>query len=315
MTLALLSILTLSIAGGCSDDFTGAEVVCRKGDTRECLGPGACKGAQECTATGSGFQPCQCGDSANQGGGGQGANPADLGAGANSGGRASTTTGGTSSAGGSGDSTVGGEATVGGGTGVGGTGGIEGDCSPIGNVGCSRDQNCALDVDRSTCVNAGTKAELSACELTSECAPGLFCQLNNCVKGCGAPSDCTAADPSRQCGIGISRPDLGIPVLGSCVRPCDVLTQDCPAGQACYIGSCLAPIAAGGPDKECISPTQCAKGLDCLTDLDGDTAPDCSRYCSTTAQNPCGQGFTCHPLEEAFPSLPATWGICIITGT
>ena len=309
--LGLLSVLTLSIASGCGDDFSGTEVVCHKGDTRECLGPGACKGAQECTATGSGFQPCQCGDNASEGGGG-GTPPAEANSGTGNGGTSSTMRGGAPSAGGSHDSSLGGDTSMGGGDGEGGTGGPQYECSPIGNVGCSATQNCSLDTGEPSCVTAGTKPQLSACDMTSDCAPGLFCQVHNCVKVCGATGDCAGSGASSKCGIGMPRPELGLPILGSCVRPCDVLAQDCPAGQACYLGSCLVPVVAGVVDTECDSATKCAKGLDCLVDLDRDTAPDCSKYCSLSAQKPCADGFACYPLSDVFTGLPADWGICTV---
>lgn len=46
--------------------------VCQTGDTRTCLGPGACVGAQSCLSDGSGYGDCDCG-SAGAGGSGGGA--------------------------------------------------------------------------------------------------------------------------------------------------------------------------------------------------------------------------------------------------
>ncbi len=39
----------------------GAEQLCIPGVTLECLGPGACRGAQACLADGRGYGPCDCG--------------------------------------------------------------------------------------------------------------------------------------------------------------------------------------------------------------------------------------------------------------
>ncbi|HTV22372.1 MAG TPA: hypothetical protein VMG12_26975, partial [Polyangiaceae bacterium] len=36
--------------------------VCVPGVTQECLGPGACRGAQACSADGNGYEPCDCGN-------------------------------------------------------------------------------------------------------------------------------------------------------------------------------------------------------------------------------------------------------------
>lgn len=41
----------------------GVEQLCIPGVTLECLGPGACRGAQACLADGRGYGPCDCGSS------------------------------------------------------------------------------------------------------------------------------------------------------------------------------------------------------------------------------------------------------------
>jgi hypothetical protein len=40
---------------------TRMEVACTPGETRECVGPAACKGGQSCLPDRSGFGPCDCG--------------------------------------------------------------------------------------------------------------------------------------------------------------------------------------------------------------------------------------------------------------
>jgi hypothetical protein len=311
VTLGFLSILTLSVAGGCSDDFVGAEMVCHKGDTRECLGPGACQGAQECTATGSGFQPCKCGDGANQGGGGRGSDPTGGSSGANLGGTASTPRGGAAGADGGAPVVQGGAGGAVSEAGAGGATAPQYECSPIGNVGCSATQNCDLDTAEPTCVQAGTKPLTSICAATSECAPGLLCLFHNCVKACGTLADCKGADASSRCGVSIPFPKAGLPLVGGCVKDnCDVLTQDCPAGQTCYLGSCLTTAEPGGQGDACETFTECGKGLDCLlTNDSGDRG--CGKYCDSTAQNPCGQGFDCGQLQGAIAGVPAKWGVCV----
>lgn len=308
---SLLGISVVVLFGNCSSkdrDFSASGsageaplTVCRDGDTRECLGPGACRGAQECNATGSGFQPCRCGDGAAQGGdGGQGSTVVPT-SGANTGGT-STTPGGASAVGGTAEPTPGGAA---GEAGAGGAG-TPYACSPFDNEGCTASQNCGFDSGEAACINAGTTPQLGACVGTSECAPGLLCQFRNCVKACDVTEDCAAAGASLKCGLG--RGYAGFPLMvGSCARNCDVLKQDCPAGQACYLGSCLTVVSAGSQGAACEAATQCAKGLDCLG---GREFPNCNRYCSTTAQDPCGQGFSCYPLADSFPGLPGAWGLC-----
>lgn len=51
---SMSSILTVAI---CSEPAA----VCRLGDTRSCLGPGQCAGAQMCLESGAGFGHCDCG--------------------------------------------------------------------------------------------------------------------------------------------------------------------------------------------------------------------------------------------------------------
>ena len=41
----------------------GSVGVCRPGETQTCVGAGACKGGQACKSDGTGFEPCDCGDS------------------------------------------------------------------------------------------------------------------------------------------------------------------------------------------------------------------------------------------------------------
>lgn len=108
--LTLLTPLWL-IASACGSDEGGdTDAKCAQGDTRACLGPGQCNGAQSCTADGT-WSACDCGGSGGAGG-----------------------TGGTggSSTGGSGGAGTGGAA---GGDGSAGTGGSAGDASADGAGG------------------------------------------------------------------------------------------------------------------------------------------------------------------------------------
>jgi hypothetical protein len=304
--------LAFGMAAGCGDDESKTFDACIDGDTRECLGPAACKGAQACKPDGSGFEPCTCGT---DGAGGDGNEPVPGGGGAamNAGGMSTgaTDAGGAPGIAGSGEPPLGGSATEGGAAGAGGKA-PQWDCHLVGNVGCDATHNCSIDggVDPE-CVLAGTKQVLEKCNNTTECAPGLSCHLNNCLKVCGETEDCQTQDGAIKCGLGYNNEEFGFGAIGGCVTSCDVLAQNCPAGQACYLGSCMTPTLALAEGAECGFGTDCAKGLDCLLDRDGDSAPDCSKYCSTAVvSDQCGVGFACYPLNEAFPTLPATWGVC-----
>lgn len=70
--LALLTPLWL-IASACGSDSGGddASGKCQQGDTRACLGPGQCNGAQSCNADGN-WAACDCGGSGGAGGSGGG---------------------------------------------------------------------------------------------------------------------------------------------------------------------------------------------------------------------------------------------------
>lgn len=49
------------VPGAVVDAGLGSGRVCGSGDTRACVGPGACAGGQTCLADSSGFGPCDCG--------------------------------------------------------------------------------------------------------------------------------------------------------------------------------------------------------------------------------------------------------------
>jgi hypothetical protein len=49
-------------ARGTPSDVPEPDRLCIPGVTQECLGPGACRGAQACLADGNGYGPCDCGN-------------------------------------------------------------------------------------------------------------------------------------------------------------------------------------------------------------------------------------------------------------
>lgn len=69
------------IATDCSTDATSSNAACSAGDTRECVGPGACRGAQLCAS--DAWSRCDCGRPHSGGGpgaGGEGGGVAGMGA-------------------------------------------------------------------------------------------------------------------------------------------------------------------------------------------------------------------------------------------
>ncbi len=111
----ILGCLALSFAASCS-----CGKVCNTGDTRTCVGPGQCNGAQACLADGTGYAECNCGGS----GGGRAGGSGTAGGNTAGGGAAGGNTAGGATAGGAtaGGATAGG-ATAGGATAGGATAG------------------------------------------------------------------------------------------------------------------------------------------------------------------------------------------------
>lgn len=71
-TLAVLLASAASAACGSNEQETQPGKACNVGDTRPCVGPGACQGGQSCIADGSGFGPCDCGTAGTGGASGDG---------------------------------------------------------------------------------------------------------------------------------------------------------------------------------------------------------------------------------------------------
>ena len=93
---------------------------------------------------------------------------------------------------------------------------------------------------------------------------------------------------------------------------CNLLTQDCQAGEGCYVvdNDGHTDCMTAGTITEGVSCGQtadavCAPGLDCL----GTSAATltCYKICATNGSVACAQGQTCqHPSF-----YPATSGICV----
>jgi alpha-tubulin suppressor-like RCC1 family protein len=130
-------------AGAQDHPSTGGSsgTVCTRGDTRTCVGPGGCRGAQACLRDGSGWDACDCGAGTAGAAGSASAGSAGQ---ATGGGVATGGTGGGSSGGTGGGSSGGTGGGSSGGTGGGSSGGTGGGSSGTGGSGgCS----ASLDTD------------------------------------------------------------------------------------------------------------------------------------------------------------------------
>lgn len=88
---------------GGSSGSAGNSAICSPGDTRTCVGPGACQGGQSCGANGT-WSACDCGGGGASGGGGTASGGTGGSPSGGGGGQAGTGPGGQAGAGGSGGS-------------------------------------------------------------------------------------------------------------------------------------------------------------------------------------------------------------------
>jgi len=95
--LVLASGMLLALLGGCGGSDSGGSQLCNPGDTRECVGPGSCRGAQACAPDGMSWSECDCGS--NEGAGGESGDSSDAAAGESGSGAIETSSGGTGSGG------------------------------------------------------------------------------------------------------------------------------------------------------------------------------------------------------------------------
>jgi len=94
-----------------------------------------------------------------------------------------------------------------------------------------------------------------------------------------------------------------------CTR-CDLVAQDCSAGQGCYPAGgeetvCATSSQNLGEDAPCQNPFDCAPGFACVGTAFGDR---CKRMCNRPAGTNCGGGQTCVAVT-GFPSNPPV-GVC-----
>lgn len=188
------------------------------------------------------------------------------------------------------------------------------DCNPVTNTGCEAGENCSVGdaEDNLYCLPAGDIAPFGDCsDDPSACSRGLCLGTETeatCMLFCDQNSDCP---DNRPCNIGLQGSDFTF--CGDIPVSCNVLTQDCPGGEACYIISQAgdtdcSPSNGKATGATCGFLNDCAAGNLCLGSGASGT---CTKVCDTAA-NPstCPQGQTCQGLGIAGSTL----GACAAAG-
>jgi hypothetical protein len=175
---------------------------------------------------------------------------------------------------------------------------------------CAGAAGCYLSQKGAVCLPPGQLLDGAACHYTNDCRPGSGCVVIDAQTTC-APL-CDLAEPFSDGGCEVACPETfgevsGVPGVGFCAEekqpvPCDLLLQDCPAGQGCYYGgdgvSCHPTAADLGAGEACQYANGCAAGLICVNGA-------CHELCAP--QTP-----ECPPARPACDELPdvAGAGVC-----
>lgn len=172
-------------------------------------------------------------------------------------------------------------------------------CDPVRQLGCDS-RNCVVDsMDRLTCANSGTTQQFQRCSSASSCVRGLICNYGTCLKPCCSTTDC---NPGDVCGIAPTN------LIGSCVRPCNWPSQECPGASTCYPISSTQSLCYSSGSIEVGSPCRTEGTLQCTT---GAVCFDgiCRQMCSTSSPT-CSAG-RCMSARVEFPEFPSSFGICV----
>jgi hypothetical protein len=161
---------------------------------------------------------------------------------------------------------------------------------------------------------------------TDDCGVGFIClnfddELNGaCTEFCNPDDECSS-------GKGLCDPSVNEGILPICLLTCDPLSQNCPAGQACYGDQslpdfiCFVPDPKDSPGTEnafCAYTNQCLAGFHCVdpaTAVNCDPGADgcCTPFCDITEDpGPCEDGESCVAFYEDPPPQYMDVGICVI---
>jgi hypothetical protein len=182
-------------------------------------------------------------------------------------------------------------------------------CQPAPQSGCSAGKKCTDFQGNSRCAPDGNVPEGGACVAESgvdDCVAGTICQQGLCARICTlGTSDCAC---SRLSGLFQDNQNIG-----TCAPSCDLLAQQCPAGQGCYFvsatsGTCAT--AGGTPvGGTCQFTNQCVPGASCAIQYQDVMQPECAQHCDPNMPS-CGANQQCALLGEPTPGT-TTAGICI----
>jgi hypothetical protein len=173
-------------------------------------------------------------------------------------------------------------------------------CGLWAQCGCPVGQGCAVDGAGSLeCVETGTARQGESCADTP-CDAGYFCLADD---SCAAYCDDDHPCPEGSACIVELQDWEGWPLATLCwgQSGCDLLAQDCGAGQSCALvegdpgTDCVSPGAATVGDA-CTYADDCVAASSCVQFQDEDTA-HCREHCDVTARAPCPAGLECFGLD------------------
>jgi hypothetical protein len=168
------------------------------------------------------------------------------------------------------------------------------DCDPITDQGCQAGQNCSMVSQTALgCVPAGTALIDQPCGqgAGADCADGVCLSADGvnytCAQFCSAQNNTCPA--GRPCNIGMQGSDYTF--CGALPVACDLLAQDCPNNQGCYMidqagTTDCAPSQGKTAGQPCSYLNDCAPGHIC-----GNNPGTCYQICNLGGGAPaCATG-------------------------
>ncbi len=191
----------------------------------------------------------------------------------------------------------------------------EGDpCDPVAQCGCDDGQGCYLSGGgESSCLSAGERTQDQTCGADEDCAAGYDCVSagaggRHCQKYCADDIDCEGdlSLCNREVGGGAAR---------ICTSDCDPMVGGCRSGEDCVLGigeddrfdaNCRVP-GSGGYLATCVSQTDCAAGLLCVSTAGSGST--CQYLCEVGTTD-CGDTVSCGRLDPPALFNQTEYGVC-----